>query len=93
MRITSVKPVVADGGHRIMVFVKVETDQPGLIGWGEATVEAKPRAVAGCIADMEELILAEDPLRIEYCWQLLYRGGFWRLGVIGLSALSGIDQG
>jgi galactonate dehydratase len=92
MKITAIKPILADGGHRIFVFVKVETDQPGLVGYGEASVEAKPRAVAGCIEDMESMILGEDPLRVEYCWQILYRSAFWRMGVIGLSAISGIDQ-
>jgi len=92
MKITRITPILADGGHRIIVFVKVETDQPGLIGWGEATVEGKPRAVAGCVNDMEPMILGQDPRRVEHCWQILYRSGFWRMGVIGLSALSGIDQ-
>ena len=92
MRITAVRPIMADGGHRIFTFVKIETDQPGLIGWGEASLEGKSRAVAGCIEDMESMIAGEDPRRVEHCWQILYRGGFWRLGVIGLSALSGIDQ-
>jgi len=92
MKITAIKPVLADGGHRIFIFVKVETDQPGLVGWGEASLEGKPRAVAGCVEDMEPMILGQDPRRVEHCWQILYRSGFWRLGVIGLSALSGIDQ-
>ncbi len=92
MKITKITPIIADGGHRIIVFVKVETDQPGLIGWGEATLEGKPRAILGCIQDMEPMILGQDPRRIEHCWQTLYRSGFWRMGVIGLSAISGIDQ-
>ena len=92
MKITGVKAILADGGRRIFVFVKVETDQPGLIGWGEASLESKSRAVAGCIADMEPMILGEDPRQIEYLWQILYRGAFWRQGVIGMSAISGIDQ-
>ena len=37
MKITAIKPILADGGHRVFVFVKVETDQPGLIGWGCTT--------------------------------------------------------
>ena len=49
MKITRITSIMADGGHRIIVFVKVETDQPGLIGWGEATLEGKPRAIAGCV--------------------------------------------
>ncbi|HMO56667.1 MAG TPA: galactonate dehydratase [Roseiflexaceae bacterium] len=92
MKITRITPIMADGVHRIITFVKIETDQPSLIGWGEASLETKPRAVAGCIEDMAPMIIGQDPLRIEHCWQILYRAGFWRLGVIGLSALSGIDQ-
>ena len=92
MKITAIRTVLAQGERRIFVFVKVETDQPGLFGWGEATVEGKPRAVAGCVQDMEPMILGHNPLDVEHCWQILYRGGFWRQGVIGLSALSGIDQ-
>ncbi|MBZ0300640.1 MAG: galactonate dehydratase [Anaerolineae bacterium] len=92
MKITTVKPILADGGHRVFVFVKVETDQPGLIGWGEASLEGKPRAVAGCIEDFEPMIVGEDPRRVEFLWQIMYRSAFWRQGVIGLSAISGIDQ-
>jgi galactonate dehydratase len=92
MKITAVKPILADGGQRVFVFVKVETDQPGLIGWGEASLEGKPRAVAGCIEDFEPMIIGEDPRHVEHIWQIMYRSAFWRLGAIGLSALSGIDQ-
>jgi galactonate dehydratase len=92
MKITKITPLLADGGHRIIVFIKVETDQPGLEGWGEATVEGKPRALVGCTEDMAPMILGQDPRRIEHCWQILYRSGFWRMGVIGLSVISGIDQ-
>ncbi len=92
MKITAIRPILAQGERRIFVFVKIETDQPGLVGWGEASVEGKPRAVAGCIEDMEPMIVGSDPLEVERCWQTLYRSGFWRQGIIGLSALSGIDQ-
>lgn len=92
MQITRITPVMAKGLNRIYTFVKVETDQPGLIGWGEASLEGKPRAVAGCLHDFESMVLGEDPLRIEYLWQIMYRSAFWRQGVIGLTALSGIDQ-
>lgn len=92
MKITRISPVMAKGLNRIYTFVKVETDQAGLIGWGEASLEGKPRAVAGCIHDLETMILGEDPQRIEFLWQVMYRSAFWRQGVIGLTALSGIDQ-
>jgi galactonate dehydratase len=69
-------PIMADGGHRIIVFVKVETAQPGLIGWGEATLEGKPRAIVGCIQDMEPMIVGQDPRRIEHCWRHLPQRAF-----------------
>ncbi len=37
---------------RNWVFVKVVTDQPGLFGWGEATLEWHTRAVVGAIEDL-----------------------------------------
>ena len=49
MKITDIKTLVVNAIMRNWVFVKVETDQPGLYGWGEATVEWKTRAVVGCI--------------------------------------------
>ena len=38
------------------------------------------------------MIVGENPRRIEYLWQILYRGAFWRQGVVGMSANSGINQ-
>ena len=93
MKITAIRPIFAQGERRTFVFIKVETDQPGLVGWGEATVEGKPRAVAGCVQDMEPMILGFSPLEVEHCWQVLYRGGFWRQGVIGLSRSLGHRPG
>lgn len=77
---------------RNWVFVKVETDTPGLIGWGEASLEWKTRAVAGAVEDLKPFILGDDPTRIEHIYQKLYRQPFFRPGVIGQSAISGIEQ-
>jgi len=77
---------------RNWVFVKVETDQDGLWGWGEASLEWKTRSVVGAIQDFEPMIVGEDPTRIEHLYQMMYRQSFWRLGVIGMSAISGIEQ-
>jgi galactonate dehydratase len=37
MKITAIEPLVCPARMRNWVFVKVVKDQPGLIGWGEAT--------------------------------------------------------
>ena len=47
MKITAVKTVVVNAQMRNWVFVKVETNQPVLYGWGEASLEWKTRAVFG----------------------------------------------
>ena len=55
MKITDLKTLVVNAVMRNWVFVKVETDQPGLYGWGEATLEWKTRAVVGCIEDFKPM--------------------------------------
>jgi galactonate dehydratase len=92
MRITDVKTVIVHAGMRNWVFVKVETGTPGLIGWGEASTEWKTRAVAGAVEDLKPFIIGDDPTRIEHIYQKLYRGPFFRPGIIGQSAISGIEQ-
>src|ERR1700684_1547107 len=92
MKITAVKPLVVHAEMRNWIFVKVETDQAGLWGWGEAYLEWKTRSVVGAVADFEPMIVGEDPTRIEHLYQKMYRQSFWRIGVIGLSAISAIEQ-
>lgn len=92
MRIQAVGSLVVNAGRRNWVFVRVETDQPGLVGWGEASLEVKTRGVVGAIEDFTPLVLGEDPRRIEHIWQILYRQQFFRGGPVELSALSGIDM-
>ena len=38
MKITAVRTLVVNAEMRNWVFVKVETDQDGLYGWGESTL-------------------------------------------------------
>lgn len=91
MRIVKISSVVCNAAMRNWVFVRVETDVPGLIGWGEATLEWKTRSVVGAIGDLAPLLIGRDPRDIEQAFQILTRHGFWRMGVIGMSAISGIE--
>lgn len=91
MRITGIKTRVVNAEMRNWVFVRVETDRPGLFGWGEATLEWKTRAVCGAIEDLEPLLLGRDPRDIEQAVRAMHKHGFWRMGVIGASAISGIE--
>jgi galactonate dehydratase len=92
MKITKIEAHVCNARMRNWIFVKVLTDQPGLWGWGEATLEWHTRGVIGSIQDLEPLLLGEDPTRIEYLWQKMYRQHFWHgNGVVRGTAISGID--
>ncbi len=92
MKITDVKTIVVNAEMRNWIFVKVVTDQAGLFGWGEASLEWKTRAVAGAIEDFTPMLIGEDPRNIEHIYQKLYRHSFFRMGVIGMSAISGLEQ-
>lgn len=92
MKIADVATVIVGARLRNWVFVRVRTDEPGLVGWGEATLEWKTNAVAGAVRDLTPLLVGRDPFRIEDLWQAMHRHQFWPSGIIGMSALSGIDQ-
>lgn len=91
MKIVSVTTRVVNAEMRNWVFVRVETDQPGLYGWGEATLEWKTRAVAGAVEDLAPLLIGRDPRDIEQLVRIMKKQSFWRLGVIGMSAVSGVE--
>lgn len=91
MKITKIKCIAVNAEMRNWLFIKVETDQPGLYGWGEATLEWKTKAVMGAVEDLEPLLLGRDPRDIEDLVRRMHKQGFWRMGVIGSSAISGIE--
>jgi galactonate dehydratase len=92
MKITAIETLVCHAKMRNWIFVKVLTDQPGLWGWGEATLEWHTRSVVGAIEDISQFLIGEDPTRIEYLWQMMYRQHFWHSnGIVRGTALSGID--
>ena len=104
MKITSVRPwVVArppvpgemgEVASNPYVFVQVDTDA-GITGWGEITTypgSVANRLIAGVIREASELVVGEDPSRIEALWNKLFRQ-FTYTGTRGaISAMiSGID--
>src|SRR4029079_15362557 len=72
-------------------LVKITTDN-GLIGWGETTLEGKPKSTTAAVEEIADYLVGKDPLTIEHHWQHIYRSAFFRGGNILMSALAGIDQ-
>lgn len=92
MKITAIETYVCNARMRNWIFIKVVTDQPGLWGWGEATLEWHTRSVVGAIEDISQLLVGQDPRRIEHLWQMMYRQHFWHGdNIVRGTAISGID--
>jgi galactonate dehydratase len=92
VKITGIQTLVCNARMRNWVFVKVLTDEPGLYGWGEATLEWHTRSIVGAVEDLSTLLIGEDPTRIEHLWQMMYRQHFWHgHGIVRSTAIAGID--
>ncbi len=74
-----------------MRLVKITTNN-GLVGWGETTLEGKPKSTVAAVEELAEYLIGKDPLRIEHHWQHIYRSAFFRGGNVLMTALAGIDQ-
>jgi galactonate dehydratase len=92
MKITKISTLVVNARMRNWVFVRVDTSEAGLYGWGEATLEWKTRGVVGAVEDLSPLLIGQDPRRIEHLWQVMHRQYFWSGGIINSTAISGIEQ-
>lgn len=73
------------------LFLRIDTNE-GISGWGEPVVEGRAETVRTAVSELRDLLLGEDPLRIEDHWQVLTKGGFYRGGPVLSSAVAGIDQ-
>lgn len=79
---------------REAVLVKVYTDDPDIVGWGEAAMWGGPFATTVAVLEkqIQPLIVGHDPRRPEYLWEKVYQETYYhgRKGIL-LSCLSGID--
>src|SRR4030081_1180565 len=92
IRITAVDTIVVNAELRNWIMVKVRTDQDGLYGWGEASLNWKTRAVVGAPGDLAPLLIGRDPRDIEQIVRVLNKHSYYRLGIIGATAISGIEH-
>jgi len=91
MKITAVRTFIVDGGFRPWTFVKIETSDPGVIGWGECTDWGSPGPVAAAVNRYAEWIIGRDPLQVEAIWWDLYAASARHQGGIAWKAMAGID--
>lgn len=92
MKITSIKPFIVDGGFRPWTFVKIETSEPGLIGWGDCTDWGSPGPVAATVERYAEWVVGRDPMQVESIWWDLAVASARHTGGIAWKAMAGIDS-
>ena len=90
MKITDITAYPVWAGQRNFLFVVVDTDE-GIYGVGEAGLTSREQAVMGAFQDFKDVLVGQDPFRIEHIWQLLFRGGFFPAQRVLSSAISAID--
>ncbi len=90
-RITRVRTFAMWANWVNWLFVRIETDQPGLYGWGEASLHGSTRSVETAIHEMAADLIGRDPSGVEAHWYRLYHGWRWRGGAILMTALAGLD--
>ncbi len=73
------------------VWLRIHTDA-GLTGLGEPYLENHPETVIAEVRRLEQVLLGQDPTRVEQLWQAMYDSGLgYRGGPVTMSAISGID--
>jgi L-alanine-DL-glutamate epimerase-like enolase superfamily enzyme len=92
VQITRVRTYIVDGGFRPWTFVKIETSDPGLVGWGDCTDWGSPGPIAAMVERMAEFIVGRDPLATEQIWWDLAAQSIRHTGGIAWKAMSGIDS-
>ena len=91
MKITRISTFIVDGGFRPWTFVKVETSDPGLVGWGDCTDWGAPGPVAATVARFADFVVGRDPMQVEAIWWDLSAASVRHTGGIASKAAAGID--
>jgi L-alanine-DL-glutamate epimerase-like enolase superfamily enzyme len=91
MKITNVEALLCDGGWWPWIFVRVETDE-GLVGYGECSDNrVNPHGVAGCVRDLQPLLVGADPRAVESLYWQMFRLSRPNLGGVVQKAIAGIE--
>ncbi|WP_181019904.1 mandelate racemase/muconate lactonizing enzyme family protein [Nonomuraea typhae] len=78
-----------DHGDSMMLLV-LDTDE-GLHGIGEVGIRSRQKAVAGALDHLGDLLIGEDPHRIEHLWQVMFRRGFFPADRFVSAAIAAVD--
>ncbi len=92
LKITNIKTIMTAPNRIRLVVVKVETSEPGLVGWGCATFTQRALVVKTAIDEyLKPFLIGRNVDEIEDIWQSSYMSSYWRNGPVLFNAMSGVD--
>jgi mannonate dehydratase len=75
-----------------LVIVKIDTTEPGLVGWGCATFTQRALVVKTALDQyLKPFLIGRNVDEIEDIWQSSYVSSYWRNGPVLFNAMSGVD--
>src|SRR5438093_5549882 len=92
VKIRDIKTILTAPNRIRLVVVKVETTEPGLVGWGCATFTQRALVVQTAIEQyLRPFLIGRNVDEIEDIWQSSYVSSYWRNGPVLFNAMSGVD--
>jgi galactonate dehydratase len=91
MRITRATTFVVGNPWKNWLFVRLDTDQPGLYGLGEGTLNAFARTVEAAIHELAPRYDGMDPFQIETIVQRMTRDVYSEGGQIHMNAVAAVE--
>jgi galactonate dehydratase len=92
LKVTDIKTFVVDGGFRPWTFVKIETSDPGVVGWGDCTDWGAPGPITAMVERLSEFVVGRDPMQVEAIWWDLHNASMRHIAGIASKGMSGIDS-
>ena len=92
IKIRDIKTILTSPNNIRLVVVKVETTEPGLVGWGCATFTQRALVVQTALDQyLRPFLIGRNVDEIEDIWQSSYMSSYWRNGPVLFNAMSGVD--
>jgi mannonate dehydratase len=92
VKIRDIKTILTAPNRIRLVVVKVETTEPGLVGWGCATFTQRALVVQTALNEyLKPFLIGRNVDEIEDIWQSSYMSSYWRNGPVLFNAMSGVD--
>src|SRR5687767_696653 len=92
VKIRDIKTILTAPNNIRLVIVKVETTEPGLVGWGCATFTQRALVVQTALEQyLKPFLIGRNVDEIEDIWQSSYMSSYWRNGPVLFNAMSGVD--